>query len=314
MALPTAAFEHRALRYTSAAGFLGGTVPYLREGLREGDCLLVVTTPQNRDLLCGALGGDAAAVEFADAETWYDSPARTLAAYHRYVGDRTCPPRRVRVVGEPLWPGRSSVQLCEWTRYESLVNVALADTGARLLCPYNAVDLDPWVLDAAARTHPEMALDAGDPTDSERYTDPETFTAQCDARPLSPAPPHARELDFGHGDLAMVRAFAEVCARHAALGPARGLDLVFATNEVATNALSHGGGRGKLLSWRTDDTLVLQVTDEGSGARGAPFPGHLPADPTTRSGHGLWAVRQLCDLLQVRLRPDGSTVRLTYCL
>ncbi|GAB2588940.1 sensor histidine kinase [Streptomyces capparidis] len=313
---PDAGFAHRALRYTSDAGFLGGTLPFLREGLRRGDSLLVVTGPEHRGLLRRALGGDARRVEFADAATWYASPARTLAAHHRYVQERRSLPGRVRVVGEPPPPGPGPAAIREWARYESLVNVALAGSGALLLCPYDADGLHPAVLAAAARTHPELASDAGEPTGSAHYTDPEAFAAECDAEPLPPPRGQVRELEFTHGDLSVVRAFVEVCARHAALDPARRQDLVFAVNEVATNALVHGGGQGRLRYWREDGAIVMETEDRGGGAAGAasPFPGQLPADPATRRGHGLWAVRQLCDLLQVRFRAGGSTVRLTYRL
>lgn len=320
MALPTTAgfattgFGHRALRYTSDAGFLAGTLPFLREGLLEGDSLLVVARPDHLNLLHGALREDARRVDFADAATWYESPSRTLAAYHRYARDRESLPGRVRVVGEPLWPGRSAAQVREWTRYESLVNVAFSGRDIWLLCPYDARELDPAVLESATRTHPELASDAGDPEDSAHYTDPAAFTAECDAVPLPPPPPGpVRELAFTHGDLSVVRAFVEVCARHAALPPARRQDLIFAVNEVATNALRHGGGAGRLRYWREDDTLILETVDQGTGGPPAPpFCSHLPADPTTRTGHGLWTVRQLCDLLELRLSPEGSTVRLTY--
>jgi hypothetical protein len=51
------------------------------------------------------------------------------------------------------------------------------------------------------------------------------------------------------------------------------------------------------------------VTDEGSW-RPDGVPGYIPPDPTARSGLGLWGVRMLCALVQIRTCGPGTEVRL----
>ena len=54
--------------------------------------------------------------------------------------------------------------------------------------------------------------------------------------------------------------------------------------------------------------VLCEVFDPGTGAE-APF-SHLPPSPDSENGHGLWITQQLCDLVEIRTRPSGTTVRL----
>jgi anti-sigma regulatory factor (Ser/Thr protein kinase) len=70
---------------------------------------------------------------------------------------------------------------------------------------------------------------------------------------------------------------------------------VLAVNELATNAVIHGGGRGQLRLWCDNTHLHCQIRDHGPG---------LPiTDVTTdrpplsaRGGRGLWIAARLCHL------------------
>jgi anti-sigma regulatory factor (Ser/Thr protein kinase) len=96
-------------------------------------------------------------------------------------------------------------------------------------------------------------------------------------------------------------------ATAAGLDPARTADLVLAVDEVATNSLPHGGGRGTLRIWREDGTLVCEVRDAGRLQN--PMAGRERPTPERDGGRGLWMVNQLCDLVQLRSFPDGAAVR-----
>ena len=91
-------------------------------------------------------------------------------------------------------------------------------------------------------------------------------------------------------------------------------DFVAAVNELVTNAVRHGGGRGRLRLTLNADTLVADVSDRGQG-----FPGELPlaAGPPaadTPGGRGIMLARLLTDTLLISDGPDGVTVTVTRCL
>lgn len=118
-------FAHRLLFYATAEEFVA-TVPFLQCGLADDDALLAVTSEDNVRLLRDALGGAVDLVDFADSVDWYRHPAQTLAAYVDYVDGH--PGQRVRIIGEPVWYGRTEAEIREWTRYESMCNAVFAET------------------------------------------------------------------------------------------------------------------------------------------------------------------------------------------
>jgi anti-sigma regulatory factor (Ser/Thr protein kinase) len=87
---------------------------------------------------------------------------------------------------------------------------------------------------------------------------------------------------------------------------------VQAVDEVATNAIDHGGGSGLLRVWTDPQRISCEVSDTGAGLRD-PLAGRLPTGFTAR-GRGLWLARQLCDLVELHSGPGGTTVRLHLTL
>ncbi|NGO69083.1 sensor histidine kinase [Streptomyces boncukensis] len=313
-------FVHQALCYASDEEFLDGTLAFVRDGLAAGDAVLSVVQTRNIALLRDALRGeaDADAVEFVDAKEWYGFPARTLGQYHAYcTRHEDGGARRVRVIGEPLWTGRTAFETREWMRYESLLNVAFADSGHWILCPYDTRVLPAAVVRTAARTHPELARGPRGWVPSGGYAPPDAFYAECDE---ALGPPERvrpeRELRFGRGRSAAVRSAAAGYARRCGLPQERAHDLVAAVHEAALNAVRFGGGEGLLRLWCEPGYVVCEVSDTGRArsAAGDPpsFPGHLPPEPRGSGGHGLWVVRQLSDLVTERMRADGSVLRMRF--
>lgn len=300
-------FVHQALRYGSDAAFLAGTAGFVTEGLDAGDAVLAVVSPHNITLLGEALGDRSREVEFVDAHDWYDDPSRTLGRYHAYC-DRHGADRRVRVVGEPVWEGRSAFETWEWMRYESLLNVAFAGTDHWILCPYDTRALPADILRAAARTHPELTDGTAE------FTDPEAFCAECDAlRPgrLTAGPD---DIPFARGGSAAVRQCLAAYARRVGLPEQRTYDLVAAVHETVVNSLRYGGGRGVVRLRSDPEYVICEILDEGAhtSAPRPPFPGHLPPALRAPGGHGMWLVRQLTDLVTEELDPRGSVVQLYF--
>jgi CheY-like chemotaxis protein len=166
---------HEALVYSTGEEFLAATVPFIREGLERDEPLLVVTKEANLNALRKALDTDAGRVDLVESAAWYRRPRQTLEAYDRYVRTRLeRGARRVRIIGEPVWPTRSARAIAEWKRYESALNIAWASTPTWVVCPYDATALPEEIVTDATRTHPVLRTSRGT-RPSPRYTDPDGF-------------------------------------------------------------------------------------------------------------------------------------------
>ena len=88
-------------------------------------------------------------------------------------------------------------------------------------------------------------------------------------------------------------------------------DFVVAVNELLTNAVRHGGGRGHVSLWRHDDAVVCEVTDRGSGLAVPRL--DKPERPSIAEpgGWGLWLAAELTDTLTLQSGTDGTTVRIS---
>jgi anti-sigma regulatory factor (Ser/Thr protein kinase) len=312
-------FTHRVLPYDGAEEFLGGAVPFLRDGVDAGDRVLAVCGAGTEMLLRDALGPAAAGVEFTEAATWYAHPSRTLADCLGDADETAGQGRRLRLLGEPAWAYRPPLEVVEWQRAEAVLNIAFRGTGASILCPY-AASLPAAVVAAGRKTHPETVRGTR-AVANPGFMDPWAFSARCDDEPLPAPPPGADTLKLDdRPDLYWLRAYVTDCARQTPL-PEDGLQrLLVAVTEVVTNALRHGEPPIVLRMWTEapdgDAALVCEVTDEG---RWPPGTGHglvppRPAGTTSGGRFGLWAVRLLCSLVQIRTGKDGSIVRLRLAL
>jgi anti-sigma regulatory factor (Ser/Thr protein kinase) len=297
---------HRAMLYASAEMFRAAALPFLEEGLDAGDSVLVVAPARAVGELHDALGPAAGSVAFRDAAHWYSQPTRTIAAYTTYIEDH--PGARIRVLAEPGWDQGTPAEIAEWTRYESIVNQAFAPVDATVLCLYDRRTTAAEVLDGALRTHPELVDETG-PHPNDAYRDPCAVYAEVDQRPLPPVPAHARSMPVDSIDLCALRAFVGGHAAGHGISSARLHDLLVATTEVATNAIRHGLPPVTCHMWADGDDLVVDVTDAGHWVPEG-LPGFLPPRLVEHAGFGLWGVRMLCPLVQLRTGPAGTDIRL----
>jgi anti-sigma regulatory factor (Ser/Thr protein kinase) len=297
---------HQALLFDSPAQFLAAAVPFIVEGVHRGDTVIAVTSTDNTRLLRERLDGAADRVTFLEPAGWFDSPGRTLDAHHRRIDALAGGNTFLRVLGEPVWAGRDDLETSEWGRYESVVNVALADSRAWVMCGYDSSALAGTILEDARRTHPRLAVGSASEASAE-FTEPSSYYASRDT-PLAPYPADGVEWIPVQPDLAPVRQFVAEHAPRLGVASDRIDDYVLAVNEIATNVLRHGGGVGEARIWATDRRVVCEITDSGTAAGN--FLGFLRAGPGAERGHGLWIARQICDLLEMRTGPSGTTVRL----
>lgn len=299
---PATGFFHRALVYRDAGEFVAGAVPFLRQGLTVGEPALVAVGPQRTADLREALGADAGAIRFLPIRELGRNPARIIPLWREFVD--AAAGRRVRGIGEPVWPGRGAAALEECHRHELLLDHAFAaPPGWSLLCPYDASALDDAVLADVVRTHPHLA---GGGEREPRFGP--VAGSECLAGTLPPAPPGVEAFSFDAGALHEVRSRVGHAARRAGLAMGRAADLVAAASELAANSVAHGGGRGRLRTWPQPDALVVEVADTGRLTE--PLAGRLRPTLTQGGGRGLWLANQLCDLVQIRSGGAGTTVRL----
>ncbi len=113
-------------------------------------------------------------------------------------------------------------------------------------------------------------------------------------------------------DLAQVRALVLQHAREAGLTEGRANDLVLAVSEVAANTLRHTRAPGTLAMWHDQDEVVCEIHDEGTISD--PLAGQRKPPPGASGGHGLWLVRQVCDLVELTSDGNGTTVRMHMTL
>ncbi|MEV6596583.1 sensor histidine kinase [Actinoplanes sp. NPDC051346] len=298
-------FVHPALLYRDDEEYLAGTVPYILDGLAAGEPVAVAVPGPNLTLIRDALGADAERVLLRDMTVVGRNPGRIIPTVLLAFANAH-PDQRVRLIGEPIWAGRSATEYPACAQHEALINAAFTDRAATILCPYNTELLDPAWIEDAYRTHPVM-LDAASRFDSAFYDDPVTVAASFN-QPLPDPPADAATIAIDFFTLRAVRRFVVEYADRAGLAPERVADLALAVNELASNTVKYGGGTGELAVWAQDGHLVCQLTD--SGHLSDPLAGRIPVPANAlNGGRGLLLVHQLCDLVRIHTTPAGTTIR-----
>lgn len=286
---------HQALLYGSDEEFAEAARGFLEEGRKKGDALVAIAPPRRLKLL--RMEG----LEEHDAFQWFQTPPRAIWSAVSVARERWWRHGRVSVVAEPVWHDengalRSPGEIREWKRYEALLNVVFAHTATRLLCAYDTRTTPADVLRDALRTH-----------HGERYEDPAEIYAECNRAPLLPPVEPVAHRGFMRGELPSLRDFTSRAA--AAFGLYPTMPLVMAVNEVATNIIKHGGGRGSLWVWSDGAEVICDLIDPGSIVPDR-FLGFIPPEADQPTGAGMWAVRQLCELVEIRSGPTGTVFRL----
>ena len=293
--------HHGALLYRDPSEYVEGVGGFLRDGLREGDLVLVAVSPERRRWLREELGGDAAAVDFVGG----DEPYRRLGPVFHALVDRLERRRaagdgRVRIVNElalaPAPSGHASAYARHHMRYEAASNYIYERFGTVALCPYDAERLPDAVLEDAVRTHPLLLRGAHDRR-NERFVDPRAFLRERVLAPAALADADGWPIEK-IGDIAAVRAHALARASAAGLAGRALEDLELAVSEVATNAFLHGRPPRRLWTYVAEGHVVCRVRSDGAQA-GDPLGPYLPPDPRDFGGRGLWLAHQLCDVVEV---------------
>lgn len=298
------AFRHDALFYRGLDDFCTAVSAFAKDATAAGEPVLIVATADRLERLAGVV--DEHAVRLADMADVGANPARIIAAWRTFTDEHAGNP--VRGVGEPIWAARTPAEIAECQQHERLLNVAFAGTaGFWLLCPYDVEALPSDVIHEARRSHPAFVAGEGRVTSGD-YDPVDVLTAATDGAPLPPPPARAAVHHVRPGRLGDLRAFLAGQAAVAGLDEHRTWDLVTAANEVATNSVLYGGSRATAHVWRDRAAVICELTDAGLFVD--PLVGRLQPGDDEADNRGLWMVNQLCDLMQLRLTPDGTVVRM----
>ncbi|GHF49666.1 hypothetical protein GCM10010218_33810 [Streptomyces mashuensis] len=298
-------FVHHACLYGTDAEFLAMAVPFVRDGLTAGEPVLAATTPANIDLLRRALGERAHALDTAETAYFGRRPVERVSAFLRYHDRRARPGRRVRMIAEPVWNGKSARQVAEWKRMESGLNVVLSGLPVWMICPYDTRSTPDDVVRAACATHPAR-VDGERLIPCSAYADPGAYVAGVPL-PRAPAPPGAARCG-PTARVPVLRAFARDRAAAAGLAGERLALAVLAVCEAAGYLLAPGDVRVALRAWEEPGALVYELLCAGSRPVHA-FAGFRPPGREAAPEDGLWLARTLTDSLDIRTQ--GPLTRLT---
>jgi anti-sigma regulatory factor (Ser/Thr protein kinase) len=302
--------EHDALFYANADDYLAGVLGFVRTGLERDEPVLVAVPGPNLELVRDGLTADEAPhVRMRDMAVAGRNPGRILGTVlSPFVAEHRG--RRVRIVGEPIWAGRTDEEYPACAEHEALINVALAEAPVHIRCPYDTSALPASVLTDATRTHPVLAS-CTERWNSPTYADPAAVAASFDV-PLPPVPVDADMLVIRSttGPRAARLVVHQAAALHG-MAAERIDDVRLVTQELAVNTLVHSGGEGLLQVWAADEHLVVQVQD--GGRLTDPLAGRRPPE-APHVGHGLFVVHALADLVRIHRESDATTVRAYFRL
>jgi anti-sigma regulatory factor (Ser/Thr protein kinase) len=297
------ALRHAAVVYQTPGEFVMTVQHFAQAGMNTGEPTCVAATRPNLELLQQRRPELAGHITYADISVTGRNPGRILSGIHMFADQH--PGARLRYVQELLWPAQSAEQHNEAIRHEALLNLALAAYPVTILCPYDS-RLTTTALTSADRTHPHQVAE-GSWQRNPSYAANPVIPAEFD-QPLLPAPASAAVLTY-RGNLAVPRRFTRDTARQLGLAPPRAADLVLAVGELTANTWRHTPSPGTVAIWRDRGEVICQVGDTGhitnrlAGYR-------RPPAAALGGSRGLWLVHQLCDLVESRSSPAGTTIRL----
>lgn len=314
--------EHGVAFHRGPDHLLGQLLPLARDAVARGGTLALAVGPGTERAVRDALpdpdrAGGALVALTAPRPLEAGSGQSVALRRARELRQLVATAGPVTVLAEHL-PDHDGPDGRFWTELEAAEHVALADLPVRLTCFYPEVPLHRSVLEGARRTHPRVLVDGELRVNPEHRPPHEVLAGQPPAPPVLLGPPDHR-LRFQAWQLREVRRLvrgALVTAGFTApgedplgIGADRADDVVLAVNEVASNAVEHGGaGVAELHVWCGDGELTCEVHDPGTLRD--PLPGLVAPPPTDHRGRGLWIARQLCDVLHVWSDPLGTHVRM----
>jgi serine/threonine-protein kinase RsbW len=88
-------------------------------------------------------------------------------------------------------------------------------------------------------------------------------------------------------------------------------NFILVVNELTTNAIRHGGGKGCVRLWHYGDALWCEIVDTGRGISAQRL-GRMREPRPSDHGHGLWLVQHICAEVHIDTGRHGTRVLLRY--
>ncbi|OBH53652.1 sensor histidine kinase [Mycobacterium sp. E2479] len=298
-------FVHSASIYHSQREFLNLASRFVGEGLAQHEAVLLAVPAETLALLRDGLyaGGDPPAdVRMVDITELARNPSRFMAMQGAFIDEH--PDRRVRIVSQLAWPGRTEEEFVACTEHEALVNEAMDGYPATSLCLYDAGRLPGGVLSDARATHP-LLWEGGVLQRSRDYA-PADVLDRCN-RPLAAGPGAVTYMVRKSADLRPARSFAVDYAGWMGLSQESIEDLQLVATELATNSLMYTGGACRLAFWQDNGHLVCEARD--TGRLDDPMVGRLDPGPSGPASRGLYLVNAISDLVRTHTTRTGTTIQ-----
>jgi len=298
-------FVHSALMYHSQQEYLDLVSRFVCDGLAMGEAVLVAVPPDELALLYDGLypgGGWPDELRMTDVTEVARNPTRFMAMEGSFVDEY--PDRRVRIVSQIAWPGRTEEEYVACSQHEALVNEAMDGYQVSGLCLYDASQLGGDVLADARATHP-MLWNCGALQRSRDYA-PDDVLHRCN-RPLHVNPGAVTYMVRKSEDLRPARSFAVDYAGWVGLSQDGIEDLQLVATELATNSLMYSGGACRLAFWRDNQHLVCEARD--AGQFDTALVGRLDPGPGGPASRGLYLVNAISDLVRTHTTATGTTIQ-----
>jgi hypothetical protein len=300
-------YRHEAFLWHSRENFVEGLLPFVRGGIDAGEAVMVAVTPEHAEWVCNELGAEASQVHFVDMMAMGRNPSRIIAAWQRFLDDWCGYGRPARGIGEPIWPGRRPEEILECQLHEALLNLAVdPELPFWLMCPYDQEHLDHEIIAEAERSHPAISTATsyhGSPSYRGSSHAHELFTA---ALPRLDGPPAETVLTPDVTTPGAAADYVTLQAASADLWSDKIVSLTDVVRQLTAGSVLRGAEQVHIRVWNQPQVLICDVEDATviddllTGRRATP-----------PSEHGsLWIANQLCDLVQARSNPNGTTIRL----
>jgi anti-sigma regulatory factor (Ser/Thr protein kinase) len=302
---------HGAAIVTTQHELLAAALPFLEEGLRAGDLVVLTCPPETVELISGELGERARQVESEPRVSLLGARAPDALQMARRFQERAeaSGSGRLRVLAGIDF-GSDPADWREGQRYESVTNRLLTDA-VHAMCLYDSRRLPEKVVESAAATHPHLVR-GGRWAANPDFQDPGVYVPSL---PLPRAP-----IEDGDPVFAIENAPTLAGLRHklgAVLAtlvhdPDQQEDLHLAASEIAANAFRHGVRPVSARVWADGDRVICVISDRGTSYKD-PFSGFAPArgPDLSQGGMGLWLARKLWDHVDVLPTDGGLSVRLS---
>ena len=156
--MPPNSSAHQILLYGSHKELLVTALPFLLDGVRDGDAVVLAVNPPEERAILHAIG-DASRIRVIGADNYTD-PATAETAMRTFLEDLVeAGAAQIRIVGG--LPNGFADHWDSWAEYECAMDTAIQNLPVVAMCVYDRNHMPTEMADHAVRLHPAIALPFG---------------------------------------------------------------------------------------------------------------------------------------------------------